>query len=237
MIGAAGDLGGRVVAALRAPRRRRARAGAAAGRRRCVRGDLADPASLDAALAGITRLFLVSSPTRDQVVAREQRDRGGRARRSRTYRQDLQHPGPGVGVGPPRQPPGDRAAARGVVGRVDRAPALVLHDRHRQTARSPGTRQARHADRRGQDRVDRSRRHRRRRGRSARRATISSARCISPDRRRSTVTRSRSGSVCAGSIPRSTNGVMRPPPAASTPGSPTRPCTSTRPLRVAPSPK
>jgi uncharacterized protein YbjT (DUF2867 family) len=67
VIGAAGDLGGRVARGLRARGEdvrglsRRPAAG-------CVLGDLGDPASLDRACAGVQRMFLVSSPTRDQVA-------------------------------------------------------------------------------------------------------------------------------------------------------------------------
>src|SRR3954447_1699050 len=67
VIGASGDLGGRVVNELRAagvpvtPFSRRPIAGGAVG-------DLGDLASLDAAFAGATRVFLVSSATEDQVA-------------------------------------------------------------------------------------------------------------------------------------------------------------------------
>jgi NAD(P)H dehydrogenase (quinone) len=67
VIGATGDLGGRVVTALRAQGAdvqglaRRPHPG-------CVIADLADPASLRAAFAGVERVFLVSSPTEDQVA-------------------------------------------------------------------------------------------------------------------------------------------------------------------------
>jgi uncharacterized protein YbjT (DUF2867 family) len=67
VIGAAGDLGGRVVAGLRARNadvRGLARRPAAG----CVVGDLADPSSLDAAFAGVTLVFLQSSPVREQVA-------------------------------------------------------------------------------------------------------------------------------------------------------------------------
>ena len=66
VIGAAGDLGGRVAAALRA----RGAGVRGLARRRvvgCVRGDLADPGSLDEACVDVTRMFLVSSPARNQV--------------------------------------------------------------------------------------------------------------------------------------------------------------------------
>jgi uncharacterized protein YbjT (DUF2867 family) len=66
VIGAAGDLGGRVAAALRA-RGADVRGLARRYADGCLRGDLADPASLDAACAGASGLFLVSSPTRGQV--------------------------------------------------------------------------------------------------------------------------------------------------------------------------
>jgi uncharacterized protein YbjT (DUF2867 family) len=67
VIGAAGDLGGRVVAALRA-RGVDVRGLARRPADGCVRGDLADAASLDAACLGVERMFLVSSPTREQVA-------------------------------------------------------------------------------------------------------------------------------------------------------------------------
>jgi NAD(P)H dehydrogenase (quinone) len=66
VIGAAGDLGGRVAHGLR-ERGVDVRGLARRPVPSCVRGDLRDPASLDQACAGVTRLFLVSSPTRDQV--------------------------------------------------------------------------------------------------------------------------------------------------------------------------
>jgi uncharacterized protein YbjT (DUF2867 family) len=67
VIGAAGDLGGGVAAALRA-RGVDVRGLSRRPAERCVRGDLADPTSLDAACAGVSKLFLVSSPMRDQVT-------------------------------------------------------------------------------------------------------------------------------------------------------------------------
>jgi len=67
VIGAAGDLGGRVAAALRA-HGVHVRGLARRPVDGCVRGDLAEPASLDAACVGVERMFLVSSPTREQVV-------------------------------------------------------------------------------------------------------------------------------------------------------------------------
>lgn len=67
VIGAAGDLGGRVAAALRA-RGVDVRGLARRAADDCVLGDLADPMSLDAACVGVARMFLVSSPTREQVV-------------------------------------------------------------------------------------------------------------------------------------------------------------------------
>jgi uncharacterized protein YbjT (DUF2867 family) len=67
VIGAAGDLGGRVVAGLRA-RNADVRGLARRPVPGCVVGDLADPASLDAAFAGATRVFLQSSPVREQVA-------------------------------------------------------------------------------------------------------------------------------------------------------------------------
>src|SRR5262245_39516685 len=66
VIGAAGELGRPVIAGVRergAPARGVSRRPSGD----CVLGDLGDPDSLDAAFAGATRLFLVSSPTRDQV--------------------------------------------------------------------------------------------------------------------------------------------------------------------------
>jgi len=66
VIGAAGDLGGRVVRALRTSGAD-VRGMARRPHEGCVLGDLADPASLDAACAGVRRMFLVSSPTREQV--------------------------------------------------------------------------------------------------------------------------------------------------------------------------
>jgi uncharacterized protein YbjT (DUF2867 family) len=66
VIGAAGDLGGRVAAGLRA-RGVDVRGLARRPTDGCVLGDLRDPASLDAACAGARRMFLVSSPTPDQV--------------------------------------------------------------------------------------------------------------------------------------------------------------------------
>jgi uncharacterized protein YbjT (DUF2867 family) len=68
VIGVSGDLGRRVYDGLTA----RGVAVRAFTRRPCdlagaVIGDLADRGSLDAACAGITRMFLVSSPTQDQV--------------------------------------------------------------------------------------------------------------------------------------------------------------------------
>jgi NAD(P)H dehydrogenase (quinone) len=68
VIGAAGELGSRVANGLR----QRGVAVRAFVRRpvaldEAVIGDLADPASLDRACAGASRVFLVSSPTRDQV--------------------------------------------------------------------------------------------------------------------------------------------------------------------------
>src|SRR5206468_6972157 len=66
VIGAAGDLGGRVVRALRT-RGADVRGMARRPHEGCVLGDLADPASLDAACAGVSRMFLLSSPTREQV--------------------------------------------------------------------------------------------------------------------------------------------------------------------------
>ena len=73
VVGAAGDLGGRVVRTLtqegvpvRALVRRPEAAGSVAVTD-VVLGDLGDPASLTSAMAGVRALFLVSSPTRDQV--------------------------------------------------------------------------------------------------------------------------------------------------------------------------
>ena len=73
VVGAAGDLGGRVVHALTqddvAVRAlvRRPEAMESVAVSDVVLGDLGDPASLTSAMAGVRALFLVSSPTRDQV--------------------------------------------------------------------------------------------------------------------------------------------------------------------------
>jgi uncharacterized protein YbjT (DUF2867 family) len=66
VIGAAGDLGGRVARGLR-ERGVDVRGLARRPVEGCVLGDLRDPASLESAGVGVTRVFLVSSPTRDQV--------------------------------------------------------------------------------------------------------------------------------------------------------------------------
>jgi uncharacterized protein YbjT (DUF2867 family) len=69
VIGAAGDLGRRIVAGLRA---QNADADVRGVARRpadgCVVADLSDPASLDVAFKGATRVFIQSSPVRDQVA-------------------------------------------------------------------------------------------------------------------------------------------------------------------------
>jgi uncharacterized protein YbjT (DUF2867 family) len=67
VIGAAGDLGGRIVAGLRA-----SDADVRGVARRpvgdFVAADLSDPSTLDAAFKGATRVFLQSSPVQDQVA-------------------------------------------------------------------------------------------------------------------------------------------------------------------------
>ena len=74
VVGAAGDLGGRVVRVLNAngvPVRalvRRPEAVAQVVATEVVLGDLGDPSSLAPAFAGARAVFLVSSPTRDQVA-------------------------------------------------------------------------------------------------------------------------------------------------------------------------
>jgi uncharacterized protein YbjT (DUF2867 family) len=67
VIGAGGDLGGRVVAGLR-DRDADIRGVARRPVEGCVEADLADPASLDRAFAGAARVFLQSSPVREQVA-------------------------------------------------------------------------------------------------------------------------------------------------------------------------
>ncbi len=67
VIGATGELGSLVATGLR-ERGIGVRGVARRGGDGCVVADLADRASLDAAFAGAQRLFLVSSPTRDQVA-------------------------------------------------------------------------------------------------------------------------------------------------------------------------
>ena len=67
VIGAAGDLGGRVARGLR-DRRVEVRGLARRPAPGCTLGDLRDAASLARACAGVQRMFLVSSPTQDQVA-------------------------------------------------------------------------------------------------------------------------------------------------------------------------
>jgi uncharacterized protein YbjT (DUF2867 family) len=69
VIGAAGDLGARVVESVPADVRAFVRRDVPVpGAREVVLGDLADPASLAQACAGVDTVFLMSSPTRDQVA-------------------------------------------------------------------------------------------------------------------------------------------------------------------------
>jgi uncharacterized protein YbjT (DUF2867 family) len=66
VIGGSGDLGSRILAAL-AARGVDARGLARSPATGCVVGDLTDPESLERALVGVSRMFLQSSPTREQV--------------------------------------------------------------------------------------------------------------------------------------------------------------------------
>ena len=170
---------------------------------------------------------------------RDERDRRGRAAGRRAHREDLEHPDRRPRLRSARQPPGDRAPARGVAGCVHGVAAVVLRDVIGDSIAICSTRAARAADRRrARSRGSIPRDIAAVAADGARATDRRPARCGSPARRRSTAAelaartrRARSRSRCPARLAKWRDAVCWRP--AWIRGSPTRPCTSTKPSRAA----